>query len=75
MSRWIFLVGCFLICLIVFRGRVCSNGLLGVRFNLFLVVVARFTGLRGKPSVMNLITMCKKAAAVACLLGVAPYNR
>ena len=49
----------------MFRGRVCSNGLLGVRFNLFLVVVARFTGLRGKPSVMNLITMCKKAAAAA----------
>ena len=63
---------CFFGCV---RGNVCSNGLLGVRFNLFLVVVARFTGLRGKPSVVNLITKCKKAAAVACSLDVAPYNR
>ena len=61
--------------LIIFRGNVRSNGVPGVRFNLLLVLVAFFTGSQGKPAVMGLIIICKKAATVACLLGVAPYNR
>ena len=61
--------------LIIFRGNVRSNGVPGVRFNLLLVLVAFFTGSQGKPAVMGLIIICKKAATVACSLGVAPYNR
>ena len=60
--------------LLIFRGTVRSNGVPGVRFNLLLVLVAFFTWSLGKPSVMGLTIICIKAATVACLLGVAPYN-
>ena len=53
-------------------GMFARIGLPGVRFNLLLVLVAFFTWSRGKPSVMKLIIICKKAATVACSLGVAP---
>ena len=68
------LAGCFL-SLLIFCGTVRSNGVPGVRFNLLLVLVAFFTWSLGKPSVMGLTIICIKAATVACLLGVAPYNR
>ena len=60
--------------LLIFCGTVRSNGVPGVRFNLLLVLVAFFTWSLGKPSVMGLTIICIKAATVACLLGVAPYN-
>ena len=69
------LAGCFRFCLLFFLGTFRSNRVPGVRFNLLLVLVAFFTGSQGKPAVMGLIIICKKAATVACSLGVAPYNR
>ena len=69
-----FFTGGLFLFLLIFCGTVRSNGVPGVRFNLLLVLVAFFTWSLGKPSVMGLTIICIKAATVACLLGVAPYN-